>query len=348
MRQTENGIVRAPTDLRNFLCCRHLSTLDLRAAQGELERPIRRGPVIEDLQARGIAHEKAYLEHLHAEGLAIAGVDSREGEESFHSPRDSFAAMRAGVDVVYQARFEDGDWSGRVDFLRRVCVSSNFGDWSYEPVDTKLARETRAGTILQLCVYAHLLERVQGVRPASMHVVAPTNGFEPISYRTDDYAAYFRLLEQNIAQFLDGSNETYPETVSHCDYCGWWSQCENRRRDDDHLCYVAGISNSQIKSLGTLGIERLAELAALDPVPRPGRGSREALERVQNQARVQVLGRDKAEPVYELKKPFDVDHGLALLPKPTPDDIFLDFEGNHFEEEGVREYLLGSNTSITH
>ena len=341
MRQTENGIVRAPTDLSNFLSCRHLSTLDLQVAQGVLERPVRFNPVLDDLQARGIAHEKAYLEHLQAEGLTIAGVESREGDESVHTPRDSFAAMREGVDVVYQARLEDGDWSGRIDFLRRVGVSSNLGDWSYEPVDTKLARETRAGTILQLCVYAHLLERVQGVRPASMHVVTPGNGFEPISYRTDDYAAYFRLLEQNIAQFLDGSNETYPEKVSHCDYCGWWSQCEKRRRDDDHLCYVAGISKSQINSLATLGIERLAELAALHPVPKPSRGSREALQRAQDQARIQVLGRDKAEPVYELKKPFDVNHGLALLPKPTPDDIFLDFEGNRFEEEGVREYLLG-------
>src|SRR5690606_20396741 len=34
-------------------------------------------------------------------------------------------------------------------------------------------------------------------------------------------------------------------------------------------------------------------------------------------------------------------HGLARLPEPTPDDIFLDFEGNHFAEEGVQEYLTG-------
>ena len=33
--------------------------------------------------------------------------------------------------------------------------------------------------------------------------------------------------------------------------------------------------------------------------------------------------------------------GLALLPEPTPDDIFLDFEGDHFAEAGVQEYLLG-------
>ena len=66
-----------------------------------------------------------------------------------------------------------------------------------------------------------------------------------------------------------GPGETYPEMVSHCDYCGWWSECEKRRRGDDHLCYVAGISGAQIKSLRALGIQRLAELAVLDPVLAP-------------------------------------------------------------------------------
>ena len=32
---------------------------------------------------------------------------------------------------------------------------------------------------------------------------------------------------------------------------------------------------------------------------------------------------------------------MPLLPAPTPDDIFLDFEGNHFAEDGVHEYLVG-------
>ena len=52
-----------------------------------------------------------------------------------------------------------------------------------------------------------------------------------------------------------------------------------------------------------------------------------------------------ASPCFELREPFDAQHGLSLLPEPTPDDIFLDFEGDHFAESGVREYLLGYLTS---
>lgn len=341
MKQAAHKLTLAPTDLSNFLSCRHLSTLDLCAARGELARPDRFDPVIEELRTRGLAHERAYLERLRAEGLTVVGATETLDDAPPFGAEATLAAMREGVDVIYQATLEDDVWSGRVDFLRCVDVPSDLGTWSYQPYDTKLARETKAGTILQLCVYAYLLEKTQGVRPSSMHVVTPATDFEPTSYRVDDYGAYFRLLERSIDEFVAKPGETYPEMVSHCDYCAWWSECEKRRRGDDHLCYVAGISGAQIKSLRALGIQSLAELAVLDPVPAPPQGSREALERVRDQARLQALGREREAPVHELKAPLDAEHGLALLPDPTPGDIFLDFEGNHFAEEGVREYLLG-------
>ena len=159
MKQTPDALVRAPTDLSNFLSCRHLSTLDLRAARGEVERPERYATVLEDLRARGLAHERAYLEHMRAAGFTIAGASETGDGAPAYGVEMTLTAMREGVDVVYQAALEDDGWSGRVDFLRRVDVPSDLGAWSYEPFDTKLARETKAGTILQLCVYAYLLEK---------------------------------------------------------------------------------------------------------------------------------------------------------------------------------------------
>ena len=347
MKQTADALVRAPTDLSHFLSCRHLSALDLRAARGEVERPVRYDVVLEDLRERGLMHERGYLERLRARGLTIVGEND---VEDGHRPAGSsveatLAAMRSGVDVIYQATLEDDGWSGRVDFLRKVGAPSDLGSWSYEAFDTKLARETKAGTILQLCVYSSLLGKIQGQRPASMHVVTPGTDFEPLSYRVADYGAYFRLLERGIDEFLIHPGETYPELVAHCDYCSWWAECEARRRRDDHLCYVAGISRVQIKTLRTLGVDTLSELAALEPVPEPPQGSREAFARIREQARVQQLGRETGTTYQELIEPFDAKHGLALLPEPTPDDIFLDFEGDHFAEDGVQEYLLGYVTS---
>ncbi len=348
MRLKSGSVVLAPSDLSNFLSCRHLAALDLRAARGEAERPKRTNAMLDELRARGIAHERAYLEDLRGRGLTIAAKPAPPPGEPAAAldAAETFAAMREGVDVIYQATLADEAWSGCADFLTKVATPSGLGDWSYEVVDTKLARETRAGTILQLCVYTRLVEKLQGLRPERMYVVSPGNAFAPLPYRTDEYAAYFRLLERGIGGFVGRPAETYPEMVAHCDLCAWWQECEQRRRADDALCYVAGISTSQIRSLRELGIDRLADLARLGEVPeKPAHGSREALVRVRDQARIQWRGREQRARLHELRAPLGAGHGLAMLPGPTPDDIFLDFEGNHFAEHGVQEYLTGYVTS---
>ena len=114
MKQTTKALVRAPTDLSNFLGCRHLSALDLCAARGELQRPVRYDEVREELRERGRAHEQAYLAHLRAQGLCVAGDEGDSTNEA------TLAAMHSGVDVIYQATLEHDVWSGRVDFLRKV------------------------------------------------------------------------------------------------------------------------------------------------------------------------------------------------------------------------------------
>ena len=340
MQKTEKGLLLAPTDLGNFLGCRHRSGLDVRAAEGGPKPPFRQSPVLDDLRERGLEHETAYLEWLEAQDLEVARAG---GQDSGVGPglQGTLALMRSGVDVIYQGTLADEGWSGRPDFLRKVSTPSNLGDWSYEAYDAKLARETRAGALLQLCVYSQLLGAIQGLQPARMHVVTPGRDFAPVSYRVDEYAAYFRLLSGEMRTFLDTPSGTYPEPVASCDYCPWWVGCEERRRNDDHLGYVAGISRGQIESLRTFGVDRLADLADLDPVPKPARGSQTALTGVRDQARVQKLGRETGQPHHEIKEPFDAKHGLALLPDPSPNDIFLDFEGDRFAETGVQEYLLG-------
>ncbi len=137
MKQTTEALMRAPTDLSNFLSCRHLSALDLRVARRELERPARYDEFLEELRERGRAHELAYLEHLRAQGLRVAGDAEGSTNEA------TLAAMRSGVDVIYQATLAHDVWSGRVDFLCKVDTPSNLGGWSYEPFDTKLARRPR-------------------------------------------------------------------------------------------------------------------------------------------------------------------------------------------------------------
>lgn len=335
MQADGSNLSLSPTDLSQFLSCNHLTALALKVERGDLEKPQRYSPVTEALREKGNAHEQAYLAHLKTRYALVAELGERPSKEQ------TLAAMRSGADVIFQARLAHGQWGGYADFLIKVDKPSDLGDWSYEAQDTKLARETKAGTILQLCVYTELLAAMQGARPDHMHVVPPGRDWQPETYRVDDYLAYHRLVSQQVVDFIAAPSETYPEPVSHCDYCDWWATCEKRRRADDHLSYVADIAKGQIETLRANGIATLTAFANAIELPKPERGSIDALANAQHQAQVQVQGKALARPHIEIKTPIDDEHGFQRLPAPTPDDIFLDFEGSHFAEDGVQEYLTG-------
>ena len=137
--------------------------------------------------------------------------------------------------MIVQGALVEGRWGGRLDILRRVEVPSRLGGWSYEVIDTKLARETKSGAILQLSLYSDLVGGVQGLLPERMYVVAPWTEFEPQAYRTGDYAAYYRLvktwLESSLAK--DAGARSYPDPKEHCGTCRWSRACDTRRRRDD-------------------------------------------------------------------------------------------------------------------
>ncbi len=331
------------SDIGNHLACRHLTTLDMAAARGELQPPQWRDPRLEILHQRGLEHESEYLEHLRGQGLTVttsAGTDGLAAVEA------TAAAMRRGADVIVQATLAHRDWYGRADILRRVPAASALGDWSYEVVDTKLARETRAGTILQLCLYSELVGAIQRCLPERMHVVTPGTDFARETYMVREFLAYYRFIRNRLADVVaaaaDSVPSTYPDPVPHCDICRWWSFCDSRRRADDHVSLVAGVSTLQRSELSTWGVATLTEVAQL-PVPlkhRPRRGSAEGYVRVREQARVQLEGRRRQVPYYELL-PRQPELGFARLPAPSAGDIFFDVEGDPFVSTGGLEYLLG-------
>jgi uncharacterized protein len=335
MKFDQGQITLSATDLAKHLACRHLTTLDLRAARGELKRPYREDPGLEALIKRGYRHEAEYLVHLRTHGRDV--LPEGEGFQR------TLGAMKSGADVIPQADLQHGTWHGRADVLLRVPKPSRLGDWSYEVVDTKLARETRGGTILQLCLYTELVQTVQGELPDRMHVVKPGSGFEAETFRPLDYLAYYRYVKSRLEKFI-GANllpETYPEPAEHCDVCQWWTVCNDRRRQDDHLSFVAGISKLQIAELDRCNVTTLETLGRLPlPLQRPERGTVESLTKVHEQARLQLHRRTTGTLIHDLLD-LDADRGLARLPEPSPGDIFLDFEADPFVEDIGLEYLLG-------
>jgi predicted RecB family nuclease len=170
MRLSGIAVELSASDLSQSLSCRHLTALNLAVALGRRSPPSWRDPVLVVLRQRGLDHERGYVDGLRAQKLTIIDLSDNEADDAV---ANSIEAMRSGVDVVVQAALRNNRWFGRPDVLRRVERQSALGIWSYEVIDTKLAKDTRGGTILQLALYSELLALVQGIAPELFHVVTP-------------------------------------------------------------------------------------------------------------------------------------------------------------------------------
>ncbi|MGH7443659.1 MAG: TM0106 family RecB-like putative nuclease, partial [Longimicrobiales bacterium] len=299
---------------------------------------------------RGLLHERNYLAGLARGGKNVVEIEQPVRDVAYHDRWAAFAArtlaaMQSGADVVYQAGLFDGQWLGKPDFLIRVATPSELGDWSYEVVDTKLAREARGGALLQILLYADLLARAQGATPALVHLALGGPEAQLRSFRVADYMAYFRSVR---ARFLAAMARAADppiaaEPVEHCDICAWKGICADERRDVDHLSLVANITRAQRRALVDHGTTTLATLAALDtrpPAPIDGI-SNAAFTRIRNQARIQLEGRRRKQHLHELLLPIEPGHGLAALPEPSPGDLFFDLEGDPYALTHGLEYLFG-------
>jgi predicted RecB family nuclease len=338
MQRLGERVLFSPSDLNHFLECEHLVRLD-RARDPDTPRG-GRDEHAELLARKGAEHERAWLERFIAEGRRVAVIDCSDRNWE-RGAAETMAAMREGVDVVYQGVLVDGDWRGISDFLVRVERPSDLGAWSYEAWDAKLARRAKPYFVLQLCFYTQQLTRLQGIEPDEMCVVLGTGVPERLCYR--DFSAYADAVRRRFLAAGERERGTYPYPVSHCGLCDYASACQQTWDADDHLSLVAGIRRDQVEALNRIGIETVAQLGALPSTATPGIGA-VALDRLRHQARLQAAFRRDGTHTYELL-PTDERSGFRLLPEPSDGDIFFDMEGDpYFAPDGGLEYLFGAMT----
>jgi len=337
--QTRDGtVLYSASDLVNYLECEHLTTLDLI----DLVTPLPRTTDSDEaklIQAKGFAHEAEFLAELRMQHERV--IDIAKGNESLAGKvQATRQAMEDGYDIIFQATFQDGCFIGHADFLRKVTRPSRLGDWSYEVLDTKLARSAKAKFIVQLAYYSGMLAKVQGVEPLSMHVVLGDKTLA--TYRCAEYARYLDTVIQRFMARVGGTaSETYPVPCDKCSQCKWAELCEERRLADDHLSQVANITRLQIKKLETAGVGTMAALAALPQAATIPKMAPDTLAKLRHQAHLQQLARETGERHLEVLPLEDGElRGFARLPQPAQGDLFFDMEGDPLEEGGL-EYLFG-------
>lgn len=332
------------TDLSGFNECEHKAALEFAVATRQLDRPGENELERRMLEKRGFEHEARVFEHLAATHRDIAEIAMGPGDGSrAEAVLATQRAMARGAQLIAQGVFVNERWFGRPDFLLRVDKPSRLGDYSYVVVDAKLANEAKARAVLQLCAYGELLAAQQGAEPELSYIAPGGADVRLIELRTANFASYYRRAKRRLETFVEAgaARESYPEPVEHCGVCSWWKRCEQRRRADDHLSLVAGISARQRDRLKAAGVNRVSELGRLDPALRVDGIAKESLARVREQARLQIAGRSARKPLYELLLDAEPNFGLARLPVPSAGDLFLDLEGDPFVRGRGLEYLFG-------
>jgi uncharacterized protein len=339
MQRRNGAIILSATDLMRFAGCPHAVALDLRQLEGERLQAAGDDAGARLIQAKGYAHEAAFLQSLHDAGKAVASIEREKllpYDAAFDKAvADTRRALQEGPDYIYQAALAGRRWGGFADFLERVGRRSGLGPHSYEIIDTKLKRSPDPKYVLQLALYSDLLAAAQGVNPEHIHIVLGDR--RRVTLRLADYLSYARRLRRRLEAFIDARSPTRAEPVPLCDLCRWREHCGAEWDRADALCLVPGIRRSQRQKLETAGVTTIAALAA--NASRVPKLADETLARLRVQARLSAARRAGGPPAFELR-PSEPGKGLLRLPQPATGDLFFDMEGDPLIEGGL-EYLFG-------
>jgi predicted RecB family nuclease len=332
------------TDLLNFMGCDHASALDMQVMSEGLSRPKGEDDAyLAILIEKGNEHELAYLEKLRAEGKSIVEIKDDPStpttiEEKVERTRQ---AMADGVDVIYQGTLTAPGWHGYSDFLFKVAKPSNLGGHSYEVADTKLARTAKPKHVVQLCVYSEMVRLVQGVLPEHAHVVLGDGSMKTV--RLLDYVHYCNRARDRFNEFVaKNGNVTEAERCPHCNMCHWSERCADEWDRNGNLRLVAALSGPQAIKMRAAGITTIDELAQIDPRFTIPKMQPHAVEKLREQARLQMIKRSTGENKCEVILPIVPKRGFNRLPPLNEGDIFFDMEGDPvYSPEGSLEYLFG-------
>lgn len=331
------------SDIWNYLVCRYKTSMDIKDA-------INTKSPTEYLSSETEVHKEhenqvrqKCVSQLESMGLKVVNINTIVDDHQ--AVLETIEAMHSGVDVILEAGLKNERWYGRPYIMMKVDRSSSLGDWSYEVYDCIELFQTKAETIIQLLLYSELVESIQDLLPESIYIISKREMRFVEKYRVLDYYSYYKYVKRKCEKFIENKHvhkNVYPEPTQYCEICRWNRHCDKRRRDDDHLSLVAGITRLQRKQLHLWNRSTVQRLSHL-PLPikvAPNYDSKMSYIQLREQARIQVESRNAGKPIFEIIESNE-NTGLCQLPKPSLRDVFLDIKGApNFGRTGL-DYLFG-------
>ena len=259
--------------------------------------------------------------------LSLAGIVARYGEgNAYRGTAITAAMLKQGAPLLADAIVEDDGMSIRFDGLKRADGASKLGGHHYVPVlhnhGDKVGRQQK----LLLAVLGLVLDRVQGLRPATGLVARGPEG-RLGKVRLD--AKLYRQAEQVLdeARRLQAGGEPPRLTLNkHCQVCEFRQRCRKQAEQADDISLLGSVGEKELKRYNRKGIFTLTQLSCtFRPRKRAKRVKRSGYNRY---PALQALAiREKKVHVY----------GTPDIPR-KPVQVFLDAEGS---EDGGFVYLLG-------
>lgn len=251
----------------------HLYTLPRCARAVALEfwgDPSRRRPLRDDeefLLARGRAHE---ANHVAALGWPEPSWPKGEFAAGAAATRELLArgvpGVSQGVLVGFGGGFDGGlDRDGAIelvgipDLLRRCDGASALGNHHYVVGDVKSSSRPRGDQILQLSLYALLLEHVQDRYPDHGFLVMKDGREERI-----DLPAFRPALDDALARVRTlraDRDAARPFFAAACESCRWSTLCLPVLERDDDLSLVDGMTEGLRTMLEIAGVRTAKGLA---------------------------------------------------------------------------------------
>ncbi len=302
MHRSADGSLRlSPSDLTAYLACPHLTTLSLEVALGERKRPYTREALAELVAQKGDLHEARYLEFLREQGREVVEIELaarvRRVRGGTRRDRRRDARRRGGRSTRRRSRATAGAAGPTSSFASTSRPTSARGATSRTTRSSRAAAKPAA--VLQLAWYADEIAAIQGRLPERLHVVLGTSEVE--TYRPADVDAYLRdgaaapaaRTSRSGRRRIRGRATTARAATSSRSAAQRWE-------DDDHLTRVASIRRDQIGKLETVDVTTLTGLAESPADLRVRRLAPAMLERLRDQAALQLHRYRTGELTYHL------------------------------------------------
>jgi predicted RecB family nuclease len=234
--------------------------------------------------------------------------------------------LKNGSSILVDVTLEDEALSLRFDGLKKADGASKLGSHHYLPVLHVLGDKVGSRQKLLLAMFGIVLDRVQGLRPATGLVVRGTEGrLGKVRLDLKLYRQAGQVLDEVKRLQAGGS----PQTLAlnrHCQLCEFRQRCREEAVKADDISLLETVGEKELRKLNRKGLFTLTQLSCTFRPRRKGKRTKRTSNNFYPALHALAI-REKKVHVY----------GTPDIPR-KPVQVFLDGEGS---EDGRFAYLLG-------